>query len=183
MSSGFFWTKLVKSDHELDKTSAHGSLTLPPGGQADIDLLDRKILERVLEDGRISFRQIASEMRVSTTTVAARVTRLQRDRIIVGYHARVDFQKLGYELTVVTEIHVSKGKLVEMEQEIAKLPNVCAVYDVTGEIDAIIISKCRNREELSRFTKGLLAMHFVERTNSHVVLTTVKEDFRLPIQP
>jgi DNA-binding Lrp family transcriptional regulator len=70
-----------------------------------------------------------------------------------------------------------------MEQEIAKLPNVCAVYDVTGEVDAIVISKCRNREELSRFAKALLAMHFVERTNSHVVLTTVKEDFRLPVQP
>ncbi len=93
----------------------------------------------------------------------------------------IDFGRLGYELTVVTEILVSKGKLIEMEREIAKLPGVCAVYDVTGEIDAIVISKCRDREELSRFTKGLLGMPFVERTNSHVVLTTVKEDFRLPV--
>ena len=68
-----------------------------------------------------------------------------------------------------------------MEREIARLPTVCAVYDVTGEIDAVVISKCRDREELSRFTKGLLTMPFVERTNSHVVLTTVKEDFRLPV--
>ena len=111
------------------------------------------------------------------------MARLEKAKIIGRYSAVVDFQRLGYELTVVTEIHVSKGKLVEMEQEIARLPNVCAVYDVTGEIDAIVISKCRNREELSHFTKSLLAMHFVERTNSHVVLTTVKEDFRLPIQP
>jgi len=135
----------------------------------------------LLQDGRVSFRQLANEMNVSTTTVATRVARLQGAGIIGGYHALVDFQKLGYELTVVTEIHVSKGKLVEMEQEIAKIPNVCAVYDVTGEIDAVVISKCRNREELSRFTKSLLGMHFVERTNSHVVLTTVKEDFRLPL--
>ena len=108
---------------------------------------------------------------------------MQKAGVINGYSALVDFQRLGYELTVVTEIHVSKGRLIEMEQEIAKLPTVCAVYDVTGEVDAIVISKCRNREELSRFAKGLLAMHFVERTNSHVVLTTVKEDFRLPVQP
>ena len=152
-------------------------------GQTHIDHLDRRILERVLQEGRVSFRQLASELHVSTTTVASRVARLEKAKVIRGYTAVVDFQRLGYELTVVTEIHVSKGKLVEMEQEIAKLPNVCAVYDVTGEIDAIVISKCRNREELSHFTKSLLAMHFVERTNSHVVLTTVKEDFRLPIQP
>jgi len=148
-----------------------------------MDHLHRRILARLLQDGRVSFRQLAAEMHVSTTTVATRVGRLEAAGIISGYQALVDFQMLGYELTVVTEIHVSKGKLVEMEQEIAKLPNVCAVYDVTGEIDAIVISKCRNREELSRFTKSLLAMHFVERTNSHVVLSTVKEDFRLPIQP
>jgi DNA-binding Lrp family transcriptional regulator len=174
---------LAKSDHELDKTSAQRGQKHQKGGQTSIDHLDRRILGRVLHDGRVSFRQLASEMHVSTTTVATRVARLQMAGIIGGYSAQVDFQKLGYELTVVTEIHVSKGKLVEMEQEIAKLPNVCAVYDVTGEIDAIVISKCRNREELSHFTKSLLAMHFVERTNSHVVLTTVKEDFRLPTQP
>ncbi len=93
----------------------------------------------------------------------------------------MDFEKLGYELTAVTEILVSKGKLLEMEREIAKLPGVCAVYDVTGEIDGIVVAKFRDREEMSRFTKGLLTMPFVDRANTHVVLTTVKEDFRLQI--
>jgi len=51
---------------------------------------------------------------------------------------------------------------------------------VTGATDGIVIGKFRDREELSRFAKSLLAMPFVERTNTHIVLTTVKEDFRLP---
>jgi len=54
-----------------------------------------------------------------------------------------------------------------------------AVYDVTGLTDAMVIAKFKSREELSKFTKALLAMPFVERTNTHIVLTTVKEDFRL----
>jgi len=174
---------MSKSAKKLDETGPQAGYSHSASGQTRIDHLDRRILERLLQEGRVSFRQLASELRVSTTTVASRVARLEKAKIIGRYSAVVDFQRLGYELTVVTEIHVSKGKLVEMEQEIARLPNVCAVYDVTGEIDAIVISKCRNREELSHFTKSLLAMHFVERTNSHVVLTTVKEDFRLPIQP
>jgi DNA-binding Lrp family transcriptional regulator len=174
---------MPKGARKLDETGTHAVYSRSAPGQSRIDYLDRRILERLLQEGRVSFRQLASELHVSTTTVASRVARLENAKIIGRYSAMVDFQRLGYELTVVTEIHVSKGKLVEMEQEIAKLSNVCAVYDVTGEIDAIVISKCRNREELSHFTKSLLAMHFVERTNSHVVLTTVKEDFRLPIQP
>jgi len=174
---------LARSSQQLDKTSANAAIQRSRSGQTDIDDLDRRILERVLEEGRVSFRQLASEMQVSTTTVASRTARLEKIGVIKGYSALVDFQRMGYELTVVTEIYVSKGKLLEMEREIARLDNVCAVYDVTGEIDAVVISKCRSREELSHFTKSLLAMPFVEHCNSHIVLTTVKEDFRLPVQP
>jgi len=174
---------MSKGAQIVDKSSVTKLEGRNPSGRPAIDQLDLKILRNLLADGRISFRELAWNLGVSTTTVAARVSRLQAAKVIGGYSTVVDFQKLGYELTVVTEIHVSKGKLLEMEQEIAKVPGVVAVYDVTGEIDAIVISKCRDREELSRFTKGLLSMHFVERTNSHVVLTTVKEDFRLPLQP
>jgi DNA-binding Lrp family transcriptional regulator len=50
---------------------------------------------------------------------------------------------------------------------------------VTGLTDAFIIAKFKSREELGKFTKRLLALPYIERTNTHVVLTTVKEDFRL----
>ena len=152
----------------------------PPAGQT-FDGLDLRILRVLLTDSRTSAREMHFTLGVSTSTVTARMEKLRERGVIKGFTASVDFQKLGYELTVVTEILVSKGKLLEMEREIAKLPGVCAVYDVTGEIDAMVISKCKNREELSLFTKGLLAMPFIERTNSHLVLTTVKEDFRLPV--
>jgi DNA-binding Lrp family transcriptional regulator len=148
-----------------------------------IDRLDAKLLSLCMTEGRLAFRQMARILGVSTTTVVARVGRMEREGVIEGYAARVDSEKLGYAISVVTEILVSKGKLLEMEREIAKLPGVCAVYDVTGEIDGVVIAKFRDREQLSSFTKGLLAMPFVERANTHVVLTTVREDFRLPARP
>ena len=146
-----------------------------------VDDLDLKILGILLRDGRASAREMGVALSVSTSTVTSRMARMRELKVLGDFTAVLDFRMLGYELTVVTEIQVSKGKLLEMEREIAKLAGVCAVYDVTGEVDAIVIAKCRTRDELSRYTKGLLAMPFVERTNSHVVLTTVKEDFRLPI--
>ena len=91
----------------------------------------------------------------------------------------LDHEKLGYQLTVLAEITVSKGKLLEMEQAISKFPNTCAVYDVTGLTDAVVLAKFKTRDELSKFTKSLLSMPFVDRSNTHVVLTTVKEDMRL----
>lgn len=144
-----------------------------------IDEIDKKILSEYLNNAKFSFREVASKIGVAVGTVLSRTRKMEKEGLIKGYSAILDHEKLGYELTVVTEITVSKGKLLDMEKEVAKFPNICAVYDVTGLTDAIVIAKFRNREELSKFTKTILAMPFIERTNTHIVLTTVKEDFRL----
>jgi DNA-binding Lrp family transcriptional regulator len=140
---------------------------------------DVKILQVLLEDARFSSRQIAKKVGVSVGTVLSRIKKMEEDGLIKGYSVIMNHERLGYELTVVMEVTVSKGRLVEMENEIAKIPNVCSVYDVTGLTDAFIIAKFKTREELGKFTKRLLALPYIERTNTHVVLTTVKEDFRL----
>lgn len=147
----------------------------------DLDLNDTdvKILKSLLEDARFSSRQIAKNVGVSVGTVLSRIKKMEDDGLIKGYSVILDHEKLGYQLTVVTEITVSKGRLVEMEMEIAKIPSVCGVYDVTGSTDAVIIAKFKSREDLGAFTKRLLALPYIERTNTHVVLTTVKENFRL----
>lgn len=144
-----------------------------------MDETDVKILKALTVDARLSSRQIARQCDISIGTVLSRIKKMENEGIIKAYSALLDHEKLGYELTVVSEITVSKGRLLEMESEIARFPNVCSVYDVTGELDAIIVAKFRNREELSKFTKRLLALPYVERTNTHVVLTTIKEDFRI----
>ena len=144
-----------------------------------LDDTDVKILKTLLSDARLSSRQIAKQCGVSIGTVLSRMKKMEKEGIIKSYSTLLDQEKLGYDLTVVSEITVSKGRLLEMENEIARLPNVCSVYDVTGLTDAIIVAKFKNREELSKFTKRLLALPYVERTNTHVVLTTIKEDFRI----
>ena len=144
-----------------------------------LDETDIKILRTLVTDARLSSRQIAKQCGVSIGTVLSRTAKMENEGVIKGYSALVDHEKLGYELTIVTEITVSKGRLLEMESEIARFPNVCCVYDVTGLLDAVIIAKFKNREELGKFTKRLLALPYVERTNTHVVLTTIKEDFRI----
>ena len=146
-----------------------------------IDDLDKKILDELLDDGRQSLRGIAKKTNVSVVTVGQRVKRMEGEGIISGYAVRVDQEKVGYDITAISEVTVSKGRLLEVQREIAKMKNVCAVYDVTGVEDSIVISKFKNREELSAFTKAVLALPHVERTNTHVVLNTPKEDFRYPL--
>lgn len=144
-----------------------------------LDDIDRKLIGELLRNSKRSYRELARAIGVSAATVINRVQRLESGGVIKDYSTRLDHERLGYELTVVTEIIVSKGKLLETDAEIAKIPNVCAVYDITGQTDAMVVAKFKSRSSLSEFTKRLLSMPYVERTNTHVVLTTVKEDFRM----
>lgn len=144
-----------------------------------LDDKDRSVLKELLVNSNRSYRELARAIGVSTATVINHIQRLESAGVITDYSIRLDHERLGYELTVITEIIVSKGKLLEVQKNIAKLPHVCGVYDITGETDSMVIAKFRSRGDLSEFTKALLSMEFVERTNTHVVLNTVKEDFRM----
>jgi len=144
-----------------------------------IDDIDKKILYEYIKDSRLSYREIAKRVNVAVGTVMVRTQKLQDNGTIKGYSAIIDHEKIGYQITALIEIVVSKGKLLEMEKKIAELDGPCMVYDITGNTDAVIIGKFRNRDELSDFIKHVLSMPFVERTNTHLVLTTVKEDMRI----
>ncbi|MEM3693169.1 MAG: Lrp/AsnC family transcriptional regulator [Candidatus Bathyarchaeia archaeon] len=144
-----------------------------------LDDKDLRILRVLTADARLSYREIARKLRLSVATVKARIERLEKEGVIEGYTAILNASKLGYDVTAIIEIVVSKGKLIDVEKELAKNPNVYAVYDVTGTSDAFAFVRFKNREDLSRFVKSILGMEYVDRTVTHVVLTTVKEDPRV----
>lgn len=144
-----------------------------------LDETDIKILTKLVSDARLSYRSIAEQIGVSPPTVLARVEKLERNKIIKSYSALLDHEKLGYDLTAIIEVIAIKNKVVEVEKVLSKYENVCAIYDITGLTDMIIVAKFRNRNELSNFVKKELSIPSVQRTNTHLVFITVKEDFKL----
>jgi len=147
------------------------------GPAVDVDETDLKIIEMLEKDARVSVREVAKQLGISEGTVYNRVKRMQEEGIIRGYSAKVDPTKLGMDLSAVIGLRVAGGHLVEVEQEISKSKEVSCVYDVTGDYDAVIIARFRSRADLNKFIKGVLANPHVERSVTHVVLNTVKEDF------
>ncbi|MFX1487168.1 MAG: Lrp/AsnC family transcriptional regulator [Promethearchaeota archaeon] len=144
-----------------------------------LDETDVKIMKLLSSDARLSYRKIGQNIGISTNTVITRMSNLQNQGIIKYFTTVYDHEKLGYDIAAIIELTISKGKLIEVEKEIAKSRNVLAVYDVTGTTDAMVLAKFKTRKELNRFIKEILNMEYVERTNTRVVLNTIKEDFRL----
>jgi DNA-binding Lrp family transcriptional regulator len=151
------------------------------GHMSERDKLDMKILFELQRDARQSFRDIARRCGASVATILSRVRKLEGEGVIKGYTAIVDPEKVGYDVVAVIELTVSSGKMLEVQREIAKDRNVVAIYDATGESDSIVIARFRGRKELSGFVKGLLRKAHIQRTNTHLVLNVVKEDFRIHI--
>jgi len=104
------------------------------------------------------------------------IRKLEKDGVIKKYTSKIDYEKAGYDIEVIIEIRISKGKLFEVEKKIATDPNVFAVYDMTGEFDAALLARFRNRREMDNFLKKLQTYEFVERTETKLILNTIKEE-------
>ena len=141
----------------------------------DIDETDRKLLNGLLKDSRQSFRQLAKGVGVSVATALTRVRNLEEAGVIRSYTCLLDYEKLGYDIGVLIQLKISKGKLFEVEGKIATHPNVSIVHDVTGAFDAIIIAKFRSRRAMDAFLKKIQTYDFVERTETQIILNTLKE--------
>ncbi|WP_302826853.1 Lrp/AsnC family transcriptional regulator, partial [Anaerofustis stercorihominis] len=80
-----------------------------------MDLIDKKILERLNVDGRITMKNLATELNLSAPAVAERVKRLEQKGIITAYKAIIDREKLGQGITVFITIDMPASKYEEFK--------------------------------------------------------------------
>ena len=140
-----------------------------------LDDIDKKIIKVLEDDARTSLRKISELVDVSLGTVSNRVKRMEKNGIIRGYSVILDPDKIGWELNVVIGLRIQKGRLIEIQERIAKDSRVHGVYDVTGDFDSMVIAKAKNRKDLDDLSKNVLSIDGVERSITHLVLNTVKE--------
>ncbi len=147
-----------------------------------IDRLDIEILIELQKDARKSLREIAEKLDVAEGTVYNRINKLKRMGIIKSFIPIIDHSKLGFDLTAIIGISAEGKYLIDIEEAIAREPNVTAVYDVTGEFDVIAVAKFRTREDLNEFVKKVGGMKHVKRTYTMLVLNVVKETHAVELE-
>jgi len=163
------------------KECADGGIDLESESSEKIDEIDLQIISLLQEDSRLSFNKIAKELGVSVGTVCNRIKSLEEKGIIKGYTAIVNPIKIGYGLTAIILIQAEGKHLVDVEREVAKMKHIVSVYDITGDFDIAVIARFKDIFGLNTFIKRLLAMPYVKRTVTNVVLNVVKEDLRVKI--
>ena len=140
-----------------------------------VDSLDEKILNVLLLNSRLSYRKIAKKLGISVATVMNRVRELEKNKVVERYTVDLDYYKIGYDIKVMIQLRISKGKLFEVEKKIATHKSVFAVYDVTGDFDAVVFARFKSRQAVDRFLKHIQTYDFVERTHTSLILNTITE--------
>ena len=146
-----------------------------------VDDVDLKIIRLLQEDSRKSFNKISESLGIAVGTAYNRVKNLENKEILKGYTILLDSDKLGYNLTALILIEADGRYLPEVEKELAKLDEVISIYDITGDYDIAVISRFKDRGQLNNFIKSILKMPHVNKTVTNVVLSVVKEDFRVNV--
>lgn len=151
----------------------------------DLDRIDRDILRRLQADGRMSITELAERVGLSVTPCSERVKRLERERYITGYHARLDPHALGQALLVFVELKLTakSGAIFdEFKRAVLKLPGILECHLVSGDFDYLIKARI---PEMNAYRKllgdMLLALPGARESRSYIVMEEIRESLELVI--
>lgn len=144
-----------------------------------IDPIDEKIIKLLQDNARISIKDIAAQVFLSSPAVTARIDRLERNGIIIGYHAQIDPEALGYRVKAFINLELEPAQKQEFYPFVRNMPNVVECNCVTGEYAMLIEVEFQNTVELDHFINEL--QHF-GRTKTQIVFSTAVEHRNPPVR-
>ncbi len=119
-----------------------------PPNRRDIDGTTRRILDELQRDGRVSLAELGRRVGLSPPAVAERVSRLERDGVITGYHARIDPRALGFALGVVIRVRPAPREIAKVAELARETPEVVECHRITGEDCFFMKAHVRDVEHL-----------------------------------
>jgi Lrp/AsnC family transcriptional regulator, leucine-responsive regulatory protein len=139
-----------------------------------LDAIDRRIIALLREDAKRTYAEIGTDVGLSSTAVKRRVDRLQQDRVIVGYGARIDPRALGGGIEALIEVYCAdRIAPADVGRSLAGLDQVVSAFTVSGEPDAVIRARVESIADLEKFVETLRRDPNVLRTRTLIVLSTL----------
>ncbi|MEA2617237.1 MAG: Lrp/AsnC family transcriptional regulator, leucine-responsive regulatory protein [Chloroflexota bacterium] len=149
---------------------------------AALDRIDRRILEVLRDDGRISIAALGERVGVSRANAYTRLLRLREEGVIEGFTARVNSRRMGLGIAALVLLSVRQPDWRALRHELVEMPEVeyCAL--TTGTHDALILVRARDVETLRDVVlERLQSLPMVQGTQTIFVLDeVVRKPFLLP---
>ena len=150
-----------------------------------LDQIDRKVLEILQDNAKITNAQLSKEIGLSPAPTLERVKKLETSGVILSYHARLDRERVGLGVTTFVMVTLVGHKKQVTDSFVAKvntIPEIIECHHITGDGDFLlkVISK-----DITSYQKLMLEVineiEEVANTKTMVILSTFKESTALPL--
>ena len=152
-----------------------------------VDRLDRKILDILQRDGRVSFAELSRRVHLSPTPCIERVRRLEREGYIQSYAALLDPARLGASLLAFVEIRLDRTTpevFDRFREAVLALPEIQECHMVAGGFDYLIKLRVADMQAYRRILgERLTALPGVEQTHTYFVMEEVKSTQAVAVPP
>ena len=150
-----------------------------------IDKIDKKILEILQRNAKITNAQLSKEIGLSPAPTLERVRKLESKGIISGYNAKLDMSKIGLGVStfvmVTLKVH-NKKNLVSFLDKIKDVNNVIECHHITGSADFILKVVSQNIESYQELMLETVSeIEVTDSLQSMVILSTFKDSKVMPI--
>ena len=139
-----------------------------------LDAVDRKILNMLQNDARVSFSRIAVEAGVSEATVRYRVKNLEKNNVIKTYTTLLNPAKVGFSTTGIMMVKLDPAMFEQAAKQIGDLAETYHVFQNTGEYDIISVVHTRDLEHLGELRKKVQSFAGVREVTLSAATRIVK---------
>jgi len=143
-----------------------------------LDEIDKKILQKLQSDSKITNKMLSSELNLSVTAIFERIKKLERNKVISSYVALVKPAEVNKSFMVFCQIKLvqhTKAYVVKFEKEVAQLNEVLECYHVSGEYDYILKVLVKDMEAYREFLLNkLTSLEHIGSTQSTFLISSVK---------
>ncbi|MEK6981953.1 MAG: Lrp/AsnC family transcriptional regulator [Candidatus Micrarchaeota archaeon] len=143
------------------------------------DAIDLAILRELRQDSKQSIRKLAQKVGSHPNTLIQRIKKLEEQKVIKKYSIDIDFRKLGWDTHALVLMKVKKGRTGDLKQleSITKIPQIQALYAITGNYDVAALFRVKDRDEMSQVQRKIIENSDIIRTNTSIILFTYKQPY------
>ncbi len=150
----------------------------------ELDATDRRIVNLLELDAKMTIKDIANKLNMSTTPIFERIKRLEKTGYIKGYTAIVDSKMMGFNLvaycTVTLETH-HKEHIHQFVSDVQELTEVVECYHIAGLFDYLLKIYVKDMNDYQMFiTEKLASIKNIGKVQSSFVMTEIKSERALP---
>ncbi len=137
-----------------------------------MDAADRAILKTLANNARTPIKELARESYLSSPAASARMERLEKSGVILGYQARLNHQALGYHILAFVNLAISPERRPAFREFAAACPNILECHHVTGNYSLILKVAFQSTKDLETFVGHIQTYG---TTQTQVVFSTMIE--------